>query len=257
MKPIVTEMKVEGLFLDYDGTISPISVSRQESAVPPKLASILYRISRQIPVGIITTKDLSFIVPRTPFASIWCGIAGMEMKIGDKIVEEPRIDKALPQISLAIKKAEEMGNNVLYIERKFDSRGRVVAFCVDWRKSRDLSKAMKLASEIATYCKSLCLWVIEYQRQPFFDVYPFETDKGKAMIDSMLKLGIKNGVIYMGDSKVDNPAFEVADVSIGVLHEESALDLECDYYIRFENMVTFLRRLLANHLTFQFAMTVI
>ncbi len=56
--------------------------------------------------------------------------------------------------------------------------------------------------------------------------------------------------MYMGDSKVDNLAFEVADIGIGVLHEESAADLECDYYIKFEDVASLLRRLMENNLVF-------
>ncbi len=91
-------MKVEGLFLDYDGTISPINVPRQESRVPQEIEATLYRIKQLIPVGIITTKDLSFILPRASFASVWCTIAGLEMKIGNTVVKAAGVEMALPHI---------------------------------------------------------------------------------------------------------------------------------------------------------------
>ena len=250
MRTAISQMKVKGLFLDYDGTIGPIKVARHESLVPVETATILCQIHRIIPVGIVTTKSLSFIVPRTPFASMWCGIAGLEMKMGDQVVEDPRVDVALTQMLSAIKKAEDLARNNLYIEKKCDLKGRVLAFCIDWRNITDSFNAIKIAREIATECKSMNLWVIEYEQQPFFDVYPFETNKGIALEESKLKLGIKHGIIYMGDSKVDNPAFEVADLGIGVLHEESVIGLECDYYIKFQDVATFLRRLLEENLVF-------
>ncbi len=100
------------------------------------------------------------------------------------------------------------------------------------------------------YCQSLPLEVIRYEGQPFFDVYPCHIDKGKALVELKQYLGIQSGALYMGDSKVDNPAFEVADIGIGVLHEESVIDLECNYYLKFEDVTSFLRRLMKNHLVF-------
>ncbi len=59
-----------------------------------------------------------------------------------------------------------------------------------------------------------------------------------------------NGVMYMGDSKVDNPAFKVADIGIGVLHGESPSELDCDHYVKFEDVAGLLHHLLENNLVF-------
>ncbi len=88
-------MKVEGLFLDYDGTISPLSVSGQESVVSQGTATILHRIKQLIPIGIITTKELSFIMPRTPFANAWSTIAGLKKKNGDKVSQNAMAKAAM------------------------------------------------------------------------------------------------------------------------------------------------------------------
>ncbi|MDD5287587.1 MAG: HAD hydrolase family protein [Dehalococcoidales bacterium] len=250
MRPAIAQMKVNGLFLDYDGTIGPLNIPREESAVAQETMTVLYRIKQLIPIGIITTKDLSFVVPKTPFASMWCGIAGLEVKMEGQVVEDPRAEAAIPKLLLAIKKTEELAGGSLYIEKKCNSKGRVLAFCVDWRYSCDWGKAKQISMEIADICKSMGLWVIEYEQQPFFDVYPYKTDKGKALREAKLRLGIKNGMVYMGDSKIDNPAFRVADVGIGVLHEESILRLECDYYLKFENVAKFFGHLLEENLIF-------
>jgi hypothetical protein len=165
-------MKVEGLFLDYDGTISQLNVPRQESAVPQEIEAILHRIKQLIPVGIITTKDLSFILPRTPFASAWCAIAGLEIKIGSAVVKASGMEKALPYISLALEYAKHWSDKSLFIEEKRDSMGQTLAFCVDWRHSQDLREAKTRAIKVMDYCESLPLEVVKYEEQPFFDVYP-------------------------------------------------------------------------------------
>jgi HAD superfamily hydrolase (TIGR01484 family) len=243
-------MKMDGLFLDYDGTISPLNVTREESKVPEETQAILSQIKEHIPIGIITTKDLSFILPRTPFATAWGAIGGLEMKIGKRIIIDPRVQAALPYISLALGYARRCSDTLLFIEEKKDSAGQTVAFCVDWRHSQDPQESESRASRVLASCQRPPLNVIKYEGQPFFDVYPCNVDKGRALAVLKRNFNLRSGVMYIGDSKVDNPAFEVADIGIGVLHKESKTDLNCDYYIKFEDVAGLLRRLIENNLVF-------
>lgn len=243
-------MKVNGLFLDYDGTISPLNVPREESTVAQETLTILNKIKQLIPIGIITTKDLSFIIPRTPFASAWCAIAGLEIKIGNEVIQDARAEAAVPRVLTAFKIAQELGENRIYIERKCNSRGQILAFCVDWRQIHESQLAKEITDKIVKLCKSLGLVVIEYKGQPFFDVYPCRIDKGKALTQLKCKLGINGGVVYLGDSKVDNPAFRVANIGIGVLSKKSVRRLECNYHVKFEDVAKFLRHLMEENLVF-------
>jgi HAD superfamily hydrolase (TIGR01484 family) len=242
-------MKVGGLFLDYDGTISPLNVSRQEARTPEETQAVLHRIKQLIPVGTITTKDMAFIVPRTPFGSAWCAIGGLEIKIGERIITDACVQAALPYISLALQYVRRYGDNHLFIEEKQNSTGQTIAFCVDWRQSQDPKEAEARASKVMACCQKPPLNVIRYEGQPFFDVYPCRIDKGRALLELKRNLGVR-GVMYMGDSKVDNPAFKVADIGVGVLHGESAGDLTCDYHVRFEDVASFLQHLVENNLVF-------
>jgi trehalose-6-phosphatase len=248
--PDIGQMKIEGLFLDHDGTISPLNVQRQESRVPTETEALLHRIRQLIPVGIITTKDMAFIVPRTPFASAWCAIGGLEIRIGERIATDPCVNAGLPYISLALQYVQRYGDNRLFIEEKQDPTRQTIAFCVDWRQSQAPREAEARANEVMAFCQRLPLHVTRYEGQPFFDVYPCPIDKGRALIELKRNLGVKSGVMYMGDSKVDNPAFEVADIGIGVLHEESAGGLACNYCVKFEDVARFFQHLLENNLVF-------
>jgi trehalose-6-phosphatase len=58
------QTKIQGLFLDYDGTISPLDIPREDSVVPAETSEVLNQINRIIPVTVITTKDMPFIYPR-------------------------------------------------------------------------------------------------------------------------------------------------------------------------------------------------
>jgi hypothetical protein len=69
-------------------------------------------------------------------------------------------------------------------------------------------------------------------------------------MDLKAKLGLHDGILYMGDSKVDNSAFEMADLSIGVIHAETPKDLSCAYFMKFEDVPIFLSNLWENDMRF-------
>ena len=92
------------------------------------------------------------------------------------------------------------------------------------------------------------LFIQEYSTHPFIDVYVTKLSKGGAFDSVVSKLyeimDIKGKIIYLGDSENDNPAFRKADISIGV-NSDNRLNptLDCTYFIKFENLSIFLRRL--------------
>ncbi len=237
---------------DYDGTISPIDMSRVESRVPLQTRVMLRQIGSFLPISIITMKDLPFIMPRTPFAQAWSAIGGLEMRIGKRVLKRESLDHKLANISLAIDYAK---SNIacagVEIEEKQDSEGRTVAFCVDWRRAENPRIAKKEAECVATYCEALELNLIRYETQPFYDVYPVSPNKGWALREMANELAVKNGVLYLGDSATDNSAFRASSISLGVLNDETPLwALDCDYFVEFENVPHFLHTLLVNDFQF-------
>ena len=246
------EIRVKCLSSDYDGTISPIEASRVESRVPLRTRAVLREIGSFLPISIITMKDLPFIVPRTPFAQAWSAIGGLEMRVGKRVLKSEHFEHKLTSISLGINYAiSHISSAGVEIEEKQDSEGDIIAFCVDWRQAKDLKAAKQETECVATYCKGLGLSVIRYETQPFYDVYPVAPDKGGALREMLNELAVKNGVLYLGDSKTDNPAFRASNVSLGVLHNESPLGtLDCDYLVKFESVPDFLHALFINDFRF-------
>jgi len=245
-------IRVKCLSSDYDGTISPINVSRAESRVPLETRVMLRQISSFLPISIITMKDLFFIMPRTPFARAWSAIGGLEMRIGKRVLKRESLEHRLAGISRAVDYAKSHITNAgVEIEEKQDSEGHTVAFCVDWRRAQHPKAAKQEAEQVAAYCRELRLKLIEYETQPFYDVYPVAPDKGWALQEMANELGVKSGVLYMGDSETDNSAFKASTVSIGVVHDETPLhDLNCDYFVRFDDVPDFMNALLVNDFMF-------
>ncbi len=245
-------VNIKCLSADYDGTISPLKVARSESHVPLQTRVMLAQISKTLPVSIVTMKDLHFIVSRTPFARAWSGIGGLETQVGKKVLRREYLEAKLPIVSKALEFAKsKIGTTGIEIEEKRDSLGRTMAFCVDWRRTKNQREAKREADGIADYSRSLDLCVFRYENQPFCDVYPVAPDKGRALQEMLSELSVKNGVMYLGDSQMDNSAFKSSNISIGIVHDESQPNgLECDYIVRFEDVPAFLQMLVTRNYRF-------
>jgi trehalose-phosphatase len=244
-----SEVQVHAIFMDYDGTIAPLNVARSQSNVTPKNLAALNQIRELIPIAIISTKDLSFLVDRTAFACAWSGLAGLETRIGDTISKARCLNTIAPKMTTALNFAITKSANEVIIEEKHDSEGKTVAFSVDWRQTGNTTN--KVASEILAYCKAQPeIFTVNYEGQPFFDVFPCQIDKGKALRKLKKKLGLIDGILYLGDSDVDNSAFREANIAIGVFHEKTNHNLLCDYLVSFEDVHIFFEELFSSSLRF-------
>ena len=247
-----SKMEVASLFLDYDGTIAPQHASRLESEVAAETHEVLTQIGEKIPIAIVTSKDSSFVVPKTLFAVAWSTMCGLSTQIGQRIFELPLADSRLECLHEVLEVAKSSSIRFGFeIEEKHDSRGRTVGFCVDWRRSLNSNLAKREADLLALRCKALSLAVLKFEDNPFYDVYPTFVDKGEAVRKLRKALALKGGVLFLGDSQMDNSAFEASDVSVAVVNLETRLNqLVADYSVRYDDASKFLEALLANRLIF-------
>ncbi|HXW36943.1 MAG TPA: hypothetical protein VEJ36_03445 [Nitrososphaerales archaeon] len=237
-------MMVRALFCDYDGTLAPLRVSRANSKVPERLARTLSRVHSLIPVAVVTAKDYGFVRSRTPFADAWSCVYGIEtvLKNGKTTLLRP-----LPDFSGVLRTVRGLPGGAS-VEYKRASTGELCGLCVEWKRSRSPSKA-EIESNI---CRIRALG-FQVLHDPFylrFDVIPANGGKGAAVQHLQFALGVDGGVVFLGDSEADNPAFRLSEVSIGVLSGSRMPKLDCRYYVMRDKLGDFLGSLVDNGLEF-------
>jgi len=237
-------MQISAIFSDYDGTLSQLESRREAAVLSPIVRRLITRVSKQVTLGIVSTKDLSFIRERVPMAHGVSASCGLEMQVEEKTLLDERVQEPHPQLENAykeiLKKVLQARDN-LVIERKESEDEHLIGFCLDWRLARNWDEARQTAAPLLDYSRKQGLYVIESEASPFANVFPTEIDKGEAFEKLKEELGIQGPIMYLGDSEADDPAFGLAEVSVGVKHQRVMARLRCRYRIEFlelENLLT-------------------
>ena len=237
-------MKISAIFSDYDGTLSQLESRREDAVLSPMLRRLLSKASKHITLAIVTTKDLSFVRDRVPFAHGISATCGLEMQVGEKIVLDERVrqpNQLLERSYQEVLRKVLQARDNLVVERKESEDEHLIAFCIDWRLARNWDEAKRLAAPLLAYCRAQGLYVIESEVSPFANVFPADVDKGEAFEKLKAALGVTGAIMYLGDSEADDPAFKLAEVSVGVKHRRVMPKLQCKYRVEFfelENLLT-------------------
>jgi hypothetical protein len=231
-------LKVEAIFCDYDGTLAPFGVARSKSRVPRELAITMRRVNRTVTVGIVTAKDFFFIRPRTPFADGWSCVYGAEtvLKDGTRSVAD-----GFKDIAHALEIVRSLPGHP-HIEYKRTSKGELCGLGVEWRPSH-APTAEEIYSRISNI-KAAGMQVLHDPLYPMIDITSSSRDKGDAVRVLKDMLGVSRGLMFVGDSVADNPAFAVADIRVGILGSRWEGLLKCDYFVAPNELGRFFEELL-------------
>jgi len=176
------------------------------------------------------------------------------MQVGDRTYVDERVREPNKQMETAYKEALTrilpIPDNVV-IERKETEEGNLLAFCIDWRLSKDWNEARRKTTPLLTFCKEQGLFVVESDISPYANVFPFQIDKGSAYSKLRSELGVTGPTLYLGDSEIDDPAFQLADVSVGIKHRRIMPRLQCKYRVEFLELEGFISNLIDSDFQFQ------
>jgi len=270
--------RVQAIMSDFDGTLVPTAKVKdpKTNAIPNELEAVLMKASTEIPICVISSKDFEFLRKKTTFAQVLSCMMGIEtiimtnpesprtikkslLKIDRTIIQEN--SKALQDIAKEITSHKDFSN--VTIEYKHTTNGMLAGLTVDWRHLSDwsyLGEAMRhyIARTTTTLRKAPVpadVYVQEYSTHPFLDIYCTECNKGQAfdiVVSELAHVGVESsGVLYLGDSENDNPAFRKAGISIGI-HSDSRLTpkLDSSYFLSYGDLYSFLMKLTENDYLF-------
>jgi hydroxymethylpyrimidine pyrophosphatase-like HAD family hydrolase len=237
-------LKVEALFADYDGTIAPLGVPRDESRILQEVEAQLRYLSKRIPVCIITSKDFDFIHPRSEFATGWACVSGLDLRLADG---RRWTENNLKDLSKVLRLAESKEIEGASIELKKGPGDELLGMAIDWTTVPNASESMV---ESLTWISGEGVAVLHDRASTFVDFYAAPPDKGKALKDLKRLLGVEGNTMFIGDSPADNGAFQQASVGVGVSHGQALEELQCGFVVEQVRLGEFLRSLADRRMDF-------
>lgn len=281
-------MKITAIVSDYDGTLCPTdSTTGSKCKIPEDLETVLWSISKVIPVCILSSKDFRFLNSKVGFSSIVTCLNGAEYFVCENINGQPITTKYavdthglkkirgtrgtyyvgslsnrnLEKKSLVLKEISKIilqrFQDVIIKEKYRYSDDLLVGITIDYRHLKKwdqykrniephIIKLIRSTEGEQTSHSNCKFYIQQFLDHPFIDVYTFEAEKGSGLkkIRSLLNLGSKDRLLYLGDSESDNPAFFASDMSIGIRSDRRLnVKLDSDYVLEFNELRPFLKNL--------------
>ncbi|MFO7987073.1 MAG: trehalose-phosphatase [Desulfatiglandaceae bacterium] len=247
LNEIIDQIKDKTLtvFLDYDGTLTPIVASPDQAVLSASMRDTVTRLARRCTVAVISGRDLSDVRDKVGIDNLfYAGSHGFEIAGPQREQETfqqgeaflPKLDEAESRLREKLKEI----SGVLVERKKF-------SIAVHYRNvSRDKVEEVaaivdRVASQFSDLRKSSGKKV--YEVQPDMD-----WDKGKALFWVLEALELQGpGVLplYLGDDTTDEDAFEaLKDRGIGIVVMEDVRSTQADYRLKNpEEVERFLDRL--------------
>jgi len=217
------------VFLDYDGTLTPI-VSRPDQAVlMDSTQTILRTLAAKIPVAILSGRELKDVRKRVAIDGIvYAGSHGFDIA-GPCGMRRQEAREFLPALDAAEKELREKlaGIAGALIERKCFS---IAAHYRNVNES-DFPKLERGVSEIATRHPKLR----RIDGKKVYELLPnIDWDKGKAVLWLLEKLGLERpNPLYIGDDRTDEDAFRALEQrGVGILVSEQPRPTAASYSLR-------------------------
>jgi alpha,alpha-trehalase len=221
------------VFLDYDGTLTPIVDDPDKAYLPEDMKKELVQLAELLPVAVISGRDRADVQNLVGIENIYyAGSHGFDIAGPDKKETDPHnIKDYLPELDQADKELKEKIEDIegAWVERK------KFAIAVHYRKVDD-SQTEKVKEAVQQVVKSYSK-LKQSGGKKIFELRPdIDWHKGKALIWLLEKLDLdKPDVlpIYLGDDVTDEDAFNtLRNRGIGVVVMDSARSSKARYRLK-------------------------
>ncbi|MBD3263895.1 MAG: trehalose-phosphatase [Candidatus Omnitrophica bacterium] len=219
------------LFLDYDGTLTPI-VDRPELAVmSEEMRKVLKILCEKVIVAVVSGRMREDVEKLVGIEDIfYAGSHGFDIKGPNFSLVQPKAEKVIPLISKII---GELSEQLRQIEGVIIEDKKLSA-AIHYRlaEKSKLPFIEKLVKEIVKENESLRLM----RGKKVFEILPaIDWNKGKAIRWIMKALNLswdKNSIVYIGDDTTDEDAFRVLrSRGMPILVSEEIKTSSADFYL--------------------------
>ena len=233
------------MFLDYDGTLTPIVSHPEDAWLSDSMRRTLRELAARMPVAILSGRDLDDVRRRVDIAGIvYAGSHGFDIA-GPHGLRRQMASEFLPKLDMAEKKLQQAldGISGARVERKR------LSIATHYRnvKEENVPRVKQAVGEVAWRHRELRKMTGKkvHELQPDID-----WDKGRALMWLLETLALEGGnifPIYIGDDRTDEDAFRVLKQrGIGILVSEKPRFTAARYSLRDPAEVErFLRALIA------------
>ncbi len=221
------------IFLDYDGTLTPITEQPEQAILSPHMRSILQKLAQLSPLAIITGRDLKDIQNLVKLDTIfYAGSHGFDI-VGPK---DLKISKQYGSDYLPL--LEEVEN---ILSKKINSikgvkiERKKYSIAVHFRQvlKEDEGKVKQTVDEIV----SKYLEIRKISGKKVIEVQPaIDWNKGRALCRLIKELKMESSHVlpfYIGDDVTDEDAFKVIQKQgVGVRVGEESIKTHASYKLR-------------------------
>src|SRR5205809_2515051 len=221
------------VFLDYDGTLTPIVCHPEDAWLSESMRDVLRELGAQAPIAILSGRDLDDVRRRVNLDGIvYAGSHGFDIA-GPRGLRKQVATELLPNLDIAEKELHETLDGIpgARVERKHFS---VAAHYRNVRENA-VPKVERAVGEVTAGHRELR----RIDGKKVYELLPaIDWDKGKAVIWLLETLGLESrsgGIrpIYIGDDRTDEDAFRALEErGIGILVSEQSQSTAARYSLK-------------------------
>ena len=237
------------LFLDYDGTLTPIVRRPEDATLSEEMRSLLRQLSERCMVAIVSGRDRRNVEAMVQVDNlVYAGSHGFDIRgPGGLDMQHEDAKKLLPDLAEAERKIRQRIGDIdgAHVERKR------FAMAVHYREvaDGDVERVETAVDEVCTAYPRLK----KKGGKKVFELQPdVGWDKGRAVLWLAKSLGLDNAgavIIYIGDDVTDEDAFRALrhhEAGVGIRVALPDASTEASHYVRdCDEVKQFLQWLLA------------
>jgi alpha,alpha-trehalase len=238
------------LFLDYDGTLTPIVRRPEDATLSEEMRALLRQLAGRCTVAIVSGRDRQDVESMVRVEGlVYAGSHGFDIRGPHGLVmQHEGAEQRLPELDAAERqlRARTAAIAGARVERKR------FAIAVHYREVADDDDVQQVERVVDEVCRAHP-GLRKKGGKKVFELQPdVEWDKGRAVLWLVQSLGLDKpsvAVVYIGDDVTDEDAFRALrqhDTGIGVRVAAPDSSTEATYYLRdCEEVRGFLQLLLA------------